>query len=167
VAVAAAGVIFLTWTAGRPPWIALGLAGTFGCYGLLRKLVTVEALPGLATETLLAAPFALIYLLWGSASGNGSFVHLGVMQTIVLIFGGPISAIPLLLFAYGARRIPYSTVGVLQYIGPTLQFLSGLLLFHETFNHTRAIGFAMIWSALAIYATDGILRARRAPQIAR
>jgi len=166
VAVAAAGVIFLTWTAGRPPWIALGLAATFGCYGLLRKLVTVEALPGLATETLLAAPFALIYLLWGNASGSGSFVHLGAMQTTVLIFGGPISTIPLLLFAYGARRIPYSTVGVLQYIGPTLQFLAGLLLFHETFSHTRGIGFAMIWTALAIYAIDGILRSRRAPQVA-
>lgn len=163
VAVAAAGVIFLTWTAGRPPWIALGLAGTFGCYGLLRKLVTVDALPGLATETLLVVPFALIYLLWVNASDSGSVGQIGAMQTAVLICGGPISAIPLVLFAYGARRIPYSTVGVLQYIGPTLQFLCGLLLFHETFNHTRAIGFAMIWTALGIYAVDGILRSRRAP----
>ena len=163
VAVAAAGVIFLTWTAGRPPWIALGLAGTFGCYGLLRKLVTVEALPGLTTETLLAAPFALVYLFWCHSGGVGAFGNVGVLQNMVLILSGPVSAVPLVLFAYGARRIPYSTVGVLQYIGPTLQFLCGLLLFREAFDQTRATGFILIWTALAIYAIDGIRRARKAP----
>jgi chloramphenicol-sensitive protein RarD len=163
VAVAAAGVIFLAWTAGRPPWIALGLAATFGSYGLLRKLVTVEALPGLTTETLLAAPFALIYLFWCHSSGTGAFGNASALQNVMLIVAGPVSAIPLVLFAYGTRRIPYSTVGVLQYIGPTLQFLSGLLLFHEAFDHTRALGFILIWAALAIYGADGIRRSRRAP----
>lgn len=139
VAVAAAGVIYLTLTAGRPPWIALSLAGTFGFYGLLRKLVTVEALPGLATETLLAMPFAVAFLLWCESAGTGAFGQVSTLQHLVLILSGPVSAIPLVLFAFGARRIPYSTVGVLQYIGPTLQFLSGLILFHEPFGGTRAL----------------------------
>lgn len=160
VAVAAAGVIYLTLTAGRPPWIALSLAGTFGFYGLLRKLVTVEALPGLATETLLAVPFAVAFLLWCESAGTGAFGQVSTLQHLVLILSGPVSAIPLVLFAFGARRIPYSTVGVLQYIGPTLQFLSGLILFHEPFGGTRALGFVLIWGALAIYAADGWRRSR-------
>jgi len=162
VALAAAAVIFLTWTAGRPPWIALGLAGSFGFYGLLRKLVTVDALPGLTTETLIAAPFALIYLLWCYANGTSALGSVGTLQTIVLILGGAVSAIPLVMFAYGARRIPYSLVGVLQYIGPTLQFLTGLFLYHEPFTSTRGIGFGLIWIALAVYAVDGIVRSRKA-----
>lgn len=160
VAVAATGVIYLTVTAGRPPWIALGLAATFGFYGLLRKLVTVDALPGLTTETLLAVPFAVMFLLWCESNGTGVLGHVSILQHAVLVLSGPISAIPLVLFAYGARRIPYSTVGILQYIGPTLQFLCGLVLFHEPFGGTRAIGFVLIWTALAIYATDGIRRSR-------
>ena len=162
VAVTAAGVLYLTWTAGRLPWIALGLAGSFGFYGLLRKLVTVEALPGLAAETLLAVPFAVVFLLWCESAGTGAFGHASTLQHFVLVLSGPVSAIPLVLFAYGARRIPYSTVGVLQYIGPTLQFLCGWLLFQEPFGGTRAIGFALIWTALAIYAVDGIRRSRLA-----
>ena len=161
VALAAFGVLYLTVVAGRPPWIALTLAASFGLYGLIRKVVRVEAVPGLATETLLLAPFAAGFLLWAEARGNGSFGHAGATIDLLLVGSGLVTALPLTLFAYGARRIPLSTVGLVQYIGPTLQFLLGVLVFHEAFPPARAIGFAFIWAALALYAADGVRRLRR------
>jgi len=161
VALAAVGVLYLTLVSGRPPWIALSLAATFGTYGLIRKVVKVESVPGLATETLLLAPFALALLLWSEAHGSGAFGHSSATVHALLVGSGLVTALPLALFAYGARLIPLSTVGLVQYIGPTLQFLIGVLVFHEAFPWTRAIGFAFIWTALAIYAADGAWRARR------
>ena len=161
VALAAFGVLYLTVVAGRPPWIALTLAASFGLYGLIRKVVRVEAVPGLATETLLLAPFAAGFLLWAEARGNGSFGHAGATIDLLLVGSGLVTALPLTLFAYGARRIPLSTVGLVQYIGPTLQFLLGVLVFREAFPLTRAVGFAFIWAALAVYAADGVRRLRR------
>jgi chloramphenicol-sensitive protein RarD len=161
IALAAAGVTYLTVFAGRPPWIALVLAASFGTYGLIRKLVNVESVPGLAAETLLLAPFALGFLLWMEAQGSGSFGHVGAGVNALLVGSGLVTALPLALFAYGARLIPYSTIGVVQYIGPTLQLLIGVLVFHEPFSRNRAVGFVMIWTALAIYAVDGMWRRRR------
>ena len=161
VALAAVGVLYLSLVSGRPPWIALSLAATFGTYGLIRKVVKVESVPGLATETLLLAPFALALLLWSEAHGSGAFGHSSATVHALLVGSGLVTALPLALFAYGARLIPLSTVGLVQYIGPTLQFLIGVLVFHEAFPWTRAIGFAFIWTALAIYAADGAWRARR------
>lgn len=161
VAIAAAGVSYLTWTAGHPPWISLTLAITFGLYGLVRKVVKVDALPGLATETLLLVPLGIGYLIWYEVAGAGAASHIGAGMYALLILGGPLTAIPLVLFAYGARRIPYSTIGLLQYIAPTLQLLLGVFLYHEPFGGPRALGFAFIWTALAIYAVDGIRRSRR------
>jgi chloramphenicol-sensitive protein RarD len=161
VALAAIGVAYLTIVAGSPPWIALALAFSFGFYGLIRKVVKVESLPGLAVETLLLLPFAVGYLFWCESAGNGALGHAGPAVTALLIGSGPLTAIALFLFAYGARLVPYSTVGVLQYIAPTLQLACGVFVLHERFERTRAVGFALIWAALVIYAGEGLWLARK------
>ena len=163
VALAAAGVAYLTVLAGQPPWIALVLAFSFGLYGLIRKVVTVEAVPGLATETLLLLPFALAFLVWSEAQGTGSLGHAGPGINAMLVGLGLVTALPLALFAFGARRIRLSTLGLVQYLGPTLQFLIGVLVFREPFSSARAVGFVLIWVALAVYAADGLWRRRRQP----
>lgn len=161
VAIAAAGVGYLTWSAGHPPWIALTLAFSFGLYGFVRKVIRVDALAGFASETLLLLPIGIAYLVWSEIAGSGSLGHQGLGTDTLLVLSGPITAIPLVLFAFGARRIPYSTVGVLQYIGPTIQLIIAIWVFHEPFRGPRVLGFSLIWTALAIYALDGIWRARR------
>jgi chloramphenicol-sensitive protein RarD len=160
VAIAAAAVLYLALLSGQPPWIAFVLALSFSLYGLLRKVISVEALPGLATETLLLTPLAVGYLLWCHVVGSGAFAGAGPATTALLIGSGLATAIPLFLFAYGARALPYSTVGILQYIAPSLQLMCGVLLYHEHFGSGLALGFALIWVALLIYAADGLWRAR-------
>ena len=161
VGLAATGVLYLAIVAGRPPWIALALAASFGGYGLIRKLVRVEAVPGLATETLLLMPFACGFLVWLQLQGTGAFGHAAPHVNVLLLGSGLVTALPLALFAYGARLIPLSTVGLVQYIGPTLQFLLGVWVFHEAFTLQRGVGFLFIWTALAVYAGDGLWRSRR------
>jgi chloramphenicol-sensitive protein RarD len=161
VGLAAVGVVYLAVVTGRPPWIAISLALSFGFYGLLRKVVAVDSVPGLATETLLLSPFAIALLVWVELNGSGAFGHASAVTNALLVGSGLITALPLALFAFGARLIPFSTLGLLQYLGPTLQFLIGVLVFHEPFPAARAVGFVMIWSALAIYAADGLWRNRR------
>jgi chloramphenicol-sensitive protein RarD len=156
VVLAAIGVSYLTVMTGSLPWIALTLAFTFATYGLIRKVVRVESLPGLATETLLLAPFAATYLLWCEFAGSGVLGHAARAVDALLIGSGPITAIALFLFAYGTRLLPYSTVGVLQYITPTLQFTCGVFVLHEPFERMRAMGFAIIWVALLVYAGEGL-----------
>jgi chloramphenicol-sensitive protein RarD len=160
VALAATGVTYLTITTGHLPWISLALAFSFATYGLMRKVVKVEALPGLATETILLAPIAAGYLLWCAAHGSGALGHDGAAIDALLVGSGPLTAIALFLYAYGTRLLPYSTVGLLQYITPTLQFACGVFAFHEPFERTRAIGFTIIWVALIIYAGEGLRLAR-------
>ncbi len=161
VAVAAAGVLWLTLQAGRLPWVALLLASTFGIYGLLRKVAKLGALEGLALENLLLAPFALGLLTWWAWHGQGALVQ-GKPSTIGwLLLAGPLTAIPLLLFAAGARRIPMATLGLLQYISPSLQMLLGVWLYGEAFEPTRAIGFYLIWVALLLYSVEGLWNARK------
>src|SRR5262249_55674031 len=133
----------------------------FALYGFIRKLVKVEALPGLATETLLLTPLAAGYLLWCEAAGIGALGHTDLMSDVLLIGSGPLTAIPLFLFAFGTRLLPYSTVGLLQYIAPSLQFLCGVLVLREPFDRTRAIGFVVIWTALVIYAGEGVRLSRK------
>ena len=162
VALAACGVAYLTYATGRVPWIALVLALTFGTYGLIRKVVKVESVPGLAVETMFLLPFSLGWLIWCERQGTGAFGHQGPLTDALLIGSGIVTALPLTLFAYGARRIRLSTVGLLQYVGPTLQFLCGVLVFREPFTHTRFIGFVIIWIALGIYMADSLWRNRRA-----
>ena len=161
VALAATGVAYLAIVAGSLPWIALTLAFSFGTYGLIRQVVKVESLPALATETLLLVPFAVVYLLWCESAGTGALGHAGSAVIALLIGSGLLTAITLFLFAYGTRRLPYSTVGVLQYIAPTLQLACGVYAFHEPFERTRAIGFALIWVALLIYVGEGLRLSRK------
>jgi chloramphenicol-sensitive protein RarD len=162
VALAGLAVAYLTVLAGRPPWIAFALALSFSLYGLLRKVISVDALPGLATETLLLLPLAAAYLVWCQADGSGALTGHGWSMTALLVGSGLVTAVPLFLFAYGARALPYSTVGVLQYIGPSLQLVCGVLLFHESFGPAVAAGFALLWIGLLIYAADGVWRAHAA-----
>jgi len=162
IGLAALAVLYLGLLAGRPPWIAGALAVSFSLYGFVRKIISVDALPGLTTETLLLMPLAVGYLVWCQGTGSGALTTQGPGVAALLIASGLVTAIPLFLFAYGARALPYSTVGVLQYIAPSLQLLCGVVLFHESFGPARAAGFALIWMALLIYAVDGLWRARSA-----
>jgi chloramphenicol-sensitive protein RarD len=162
IALAAVAVAYLTLLAGRPPWIACALALSFSLYGLVRKLISVEALPGLATETLLLLPLAAAYLLWCEAVGSGALSAAGAGVAALLVGSGIVTAVPLFLFASAARLLPYSTVGVLQYIAPSLQLVCGVLFYHESFAPRRAAGFSLVWVALLLYAADGLWRARRA-----
>ncbi len=163
VAIAAIAVGYLTVIAGSPPWISLTVAVSFSLYGFVRKVIAVEALPGLAVETLLLLPLAAGYLLWREWAGTGAMGHSGAAIDTLLIVSGPMTAVPLFLFAYAARLLPYSSMGLLQYIAPSLQLACGLLVFGETLDRSRAIGFGLIWTALLIYAVDGLRRARGRP----
>lgn len=159
VALAVLGVSYLTWIGGQVPWLAFGLAFSFGIYGLIRKVTPVAALPGLATEMLLFSPVALAVLIYSQTQAITSFEH-GLLVDSLLILSGPLTAVPLVLFAFGAQRIPYATVGMLQYIGPSLQLLLGIFLYGEPFAGPRVLGFCFIWLALVLYAGDGAWRAR-------
>tara|TARA_R110000787_G_scaffold42377_40_gene104335 strand:+ start:4359 stop:5273 length:915 start_codon:yes stop_codon:yes gene_type:complete len=160
VSIAAAGVAWLTWGVGRFPWIALTLATSFAFYGLIRKQVSVESVPGLGVESLIMFLPSLGFLIWCEQIGEGSFGHVDLYKNTLLIGAGIATALPLIGFAYGARRIPLSLVGIVQYLGPTLQLLIGVFLFGEAFSQDRAIGFGLIWLALALYAFDGVWRLR-------
>lgn len=164
IGLAGCGVLWLTWQGGQLPWVALALAFTFGLYGLLRKTASLGALEGLTLETLLLFPVAAAYLLYLTAQGQNSFVGAAPSIQLLLAAAGPITAVPLLLFAAGARRIPLSLLGLLQYIGPTLQLLIGVWVYNEAFGGARLFGFALIWSALALYSAEGLWQNWKARQ---
>ena len=161
VAVAAAGVLWLTVQAGRLPWIALVLALSFGFYGLLRKVAVLGALEGLALETLVLAPVAAAVLGWWAWQGQGALLQADAPTLGWLLLAGPLTAVPLLLFAAGARLIPLATLGILQYISPSLQFALGVWVFHEPFQPARLAGFVLIWAALCVYTAEGWWAGRR------
>ncbi len=158
VALAACGVGWLTFTAGQLPWIGLVIAVTFSLYGLIRKTAALGALEGLTVETLVMLPLAMSFLLLPGSGSTQAFTHGSVALMLLLMAAGPVTAVPLLLFAYGARRIPLSVVGLLQYIGPSLQMMLGVWLFHEPFGGERLTGFVLIWLGLAIYSAEGLWR---------
>ena len=160
VGLAAAGVIYLTLTYGRPPWIALSLAFSFGIYGLVKKLAPLGSLYGLTLETALVFPMALIYLIFVQSTGAGAFLQQGPLTDILLIGTGAVTSIPLLMFASAAREIPLTMIGILQYIAPTLQFLIGVFLYHEPFDQSRLIGFSLVWLALIIFWVENYLTHR-------
>jgi chloramphenicol-sensitive protein RarD len=162
IAIAAAGVAWLTWQSGHPPWIGLSLGLTFGIYGLLRKTATLGPLEGLSLETLLLFPLAAIALSVLTVNQQSHFAETTHLTKWLMIAAGPITAVPLLMFAAGARRIPMATLGVLQYITPSLQLLIGVWLYHEPFS-TRLPGFAAIWVALAVYSIEGLWQTYRRP----
>ncbi|MDR7047899.1 chloramphenicol-sensitive protein RarD [Duganella sp. 3397] len=162
IGLAACGVAWLTWSAGELPWIALILGISFACYGLLRKTAALAALEGLSLETMLLFPLALGYVLWLTVQGQNTFINTDMGATRwLLAAAGPITAIPLLLFAAGARKISMSALGLLQYLSPSLQALLGVWVFHEAFPPERLIGFAIIWTALALYVAEGLWASRR------
>jgi len=164
IAIAALGVAWLTWQTGTVPWIALFLAFSFGGYGLLRKTAALGALEGLSFETIVLFPLAAAYVIWLTVNGQNVFINTDSDTTrVLLVMAGPLTAILLLLFASGARKIPLSVLGLLQYLSPTLQFLLGVWLFKEAFTADRLVGFVLIWSALILFAGEGLLRRPPAP----
>jgi len=160
VGLAAAGVLYLTLAYGRPPWISLSLAVTFGFYGLFKKMAPLRALDGLTLETGILFIPALGFLAWQEWTGQGAFLHAGPVSDLLMAGAGLVTTIPLLLFASAARRIPLTTIGIMQYITPTSQFLLGVLVYGEAFGSTRALGFGIIWAALIIFAVESF-RSRR------
>jgi chloramphenicol-sensitive protein RarD len=162
IGLAACGVAWLTWQAGHLPWIALILGSTFGASGLLRKTAALAALEGLSLETMILFPLALVYVLWLTWHGQNTFLNSEHDSTRwLLAAAGPITAIPLVMFAAGARRIPMSVLGLLQYLSPTMQMLLGVWFFHEAFPTARLIGFGVIWIALALYVIEGLWTSRQ------
>jgi chloramphenicol-sensitive protein RarD len=158
IALAAVGVLVLAVAAGTLPWIALMLAATFGLYGLMRKLLPVDSLVSLTVETLILAPLALIYVAWLGVAGE--FADRGPSTFALLAAGGPITAVPLLFFGAAARRLRLSTMGILQYLTPTLQFSLAVVAFREPFSMAQLVSFSCIWIAVAIYTTDSFRAAR-------
>ncbi len=163
IGIALLGVLVLAFHYGSPPWIALSLAGTFGLYGLLRKTASLDSLVGLGVETLLIVPLAVGYLFWLGPAG--AFGQVGLVTQLLVIGTGVITAIPLLLFAAGARKITMTSLGILQYIAPTLQFAIGVLIYGELLTPARLAGFSLIWLALAIYSLESLWRSRQARQV--
>jgi chloramphenicol-sensitive protein RarD len=169
IVLALAGVLFLTVTYGSPPWIALVLATSFGAYGLLRKTAPLNSLEGFTLETMIMIVPALAYLGWVEASVGGALFHAGPATTMLLVSSGLVTATPLLLFAAAARRVTMTTLGLLQYIAPSIQFFLGVAVYGETLSTERLFGFILVWVALAIYSVEGAVsggRAARARQAA-
>ena len=154
IGIAALAVVGLTVDYGSPPWIAFLLAGSFGTYGLAKKKAGVEAVESLTFETLVLAPIALGYLVWLSANGNGNFSSHGVSHMLLLASTGLVTAIPLICFGAAAIRVSMTTIGLLQYLAPTLHFALGLLVFHEPMTLVKWAGFALVWLALVIFTSD-------------
>ncbi len=161
IGLAAVGVLSLTVGYGAFPWIALSLALSFGFYGLLRKVSPLGSLEGLSLETAALSIPAVAYLVFQEATGSASFGHAGTATTLLLAGTGVVTALPLLLFAYAARQVTLATVGIMQYISPTFQFLLGVLAYGEPFTPTRLLGFAPIWLALVIYSVEGMTEEKR------
>jgi len=155
------GVVVLTVLAGELPWIALTLAVSFGLYGLLRKTVAADSLTGLTIESIMLFPIALGYAVWLMWFGQAKFAHLNRQTDLLLIAGSVVTVVPLFCFAQAARRLRLTTMGFLQYLSPTGQFLLAIWLFDETVNVHKLAGFAFVWAALAVYTIDALMAWRR------
>lgn len=161
--IATLAVVVLTVDYGRPPWIALTLAITFALYGLLKKQAGVDALESLALETLVLVVPAVGYLVWLGATGAGTFTAAGIDHAVLLAGAGVVTAVPLLAFGAAAVRLPLTTIGLLQYLAPSIQFALGVTLLAEPMPLPRLAGFALVWLALVVFTVDGVrtVRARR------
>lgn len=164
-ALAALGVLSMAVSLGGLPWISATLALSFGLYGLLRKVAPVGALSGLLIETLLLLPFTGGFLFWLAANGRGAFLNTSRTLDGLLLLSGPATAVPLLCFAAAARRLPLSTLGFLQYLSPTIQFLLAVFVYHEPFDAARLGAFALIWAALGVFAVHTARRGRAEPVV--
>ncbi|MBM3181905.1 MAG: EamA family transporter RarD [Chloroflexi bacterium] len=162
VLLAAIGVTYLTFVYGRPPYIALSLALSFGLYGLVKKLSPLGSLYGLTIETGILFIPALLYLIVMQAKNTASFLNTGITSDMLMIGAGLVTTVPLLMFASAARSIPLWVVGLLQYIAPTLQFLIGVFIYKEPFSHNQLIGFGIVWAALLVFLVENYI-ANRTP----
>jgi chloramphenicol-sensitive protein RarD len=162
VAIAAAAVAVLTLDYGRPPWIALVLAFSFGTYGLVKKRADVDGTQSLTFETAVLVVPSLAYLLWLGADGSGTFTTEGLGHTALLAAGGIVTAVPLMLFGAAAIRIRLTTLGLLQFIAPVMQFLIGVLVYDEPMPLSRLAGFGLVWIALLVFTVDAVRDVRRA-----
>ena len=167
IGIATIGVVILTVDLGRLPWIALVLCFSFATYGAVRKKITVDGRVGFAVETAILFPVALIWLVWFQQTPDGRWLGTGGADTWLLPLAGPITAVPLILFAIAAKRLKLSTIGMMQYIAPTLQFLIAIFIFREPFGLTKGLAFAFIWAALAVFTADSVLGDRKARRLAR
>jgi len=161
IALATLGVGLLFLRVNHVPWIALALAGTWSGYGILKKQSALGPLAGLTVETMLLAPFAVAWLAWLAHTGTGALGRVNAWHEVLLLSAGVVTSVPLLLFADGAQRIRMTTLGLLQYLAPTVQFLIGLLLYHEAFDHHELRAYLLIWAGLALYSADGFWSQRR------
>lgn len=167
VVIATAGVVILTFAFGRIPWIALILCLTFAFYTAVRKQVQIDGRVGFVIETALLLPFAVIWLGWLVGNGQANVMGNEPIHVPLLMAAGPITAVPLICFAIAAKRLQMSTIGMMQYIGPTLQFLIAVFVFGEVFSHTHALAFGCIWAALVIFTFDSLRGNARARRLAR
>ncbi|MBK8197989.1 MAG: EamA family transporter RarD [Acidobacteria bacterium] len=167
VAVATAGVAVIAFAFGRVPWVALVLCTTFGAYSVIRKQVAIDSRAGFLVEVALLAPVAVAWLTWFANQPGGRWMGEGGADVFLLMAAGPITAVPLILFALAAKRLKLSTVGMMQYIGPTIQFLIALFVFKEGFSPLHAVGFAGIWTALVIFTADSLMGDAKARRLAR
>ena len=158
--VAAVAVAALTIDYGRPPWLALTLAASFGLYGLIKKTVPLDPRASLTAEGLVVVPFALAWLVWLQVQGAGTAISLGTGHTLLLLAAGPLTAVPLLLFGGAAQRVPLATLGLLQYLTPVLQFIWGVAVVHENMPSSRWLGFGLVWAALVVFTVDAVRNAR-------
>jgi chloramphenicol-sensitive protein RarD len=159
-------VVVLSVENGSPPWLALVLAFSFGAYGLLKKTAGVGAVEGLAIETGVLLPVAAAYVLFLGVNGDGTFGSEGAGHGVLLAVSGLITAVPLLLFGAAATRVPLTTLGVLQYLAPTMQFLLGVTLFDEPLPLVKLLGFVLVWFGLALFTADLVRHHRRATRLA-
>jgi len=167
VGIAAVAVLVLAIDYGRPPWIALTLAASFALYGLLKKRVGMDGVRSLAVETALLLVPATAYLLWLGSTGEGTFTAEGSGHIALLVTGGLVTTIPLVLFGAAAIRIPLATLGILQYMTPSMQFLIGVAIYDEAMPLSRLAGFGLVWVALALFTFDGLRTARQDSRSAR
>ena len=159
--IAATAVVGLTVEYGRPPWVALILAFSFGTYGLAKKQAGVQAVESLTFETIVLAPLAVSYLVWLGVTGGGHVVGHGAGHAALLVLTGVVTAVPLLFFSAAAIRVPMTTLGLLQYLAPVLQFLLGVTLLDEHMSTMRWFGFGLVWVALTLFTIDSLARRRR------
>lgn len=161
VALAAAGVVYLTIALGTVPWVALSLAVSFGTYGLMKKLAPLGPVQGLTLETGILFVPAAVYLVVEEMAGRAAFMHAGPLRNMLMLGAGPVTTLPLLMFAAGVRRIPLSLVGMLQYVNPTLQIAIGVVLYKEPFTRIQLVGFGLVWAALVVFAVEGYAASKR------
>ncbi len=157
---ASVGVLVLTLSGGTFPWVAISLAVFFTAYGVIRKRVVIGAMPGLFVETVLLFPFAMIWMAWLLVAGQASFGAQGMSLVFLLLAAGPITVVPLLLFAVAARRLPLTTIGFMQFLAPTLQFLTGVY-YGEQLTSAHMICFGLIWIAVVLFSTDALRASKR------